>query len=116
MKARSAGLEIEIKISEAEREQLSRENLNGVLHFNDTMFLLGGGIKRDIPLSLIYNQKLGDFMRIYCKPKRIYFGNINSCRISFGDYHYERLIKFGRCGDRFLSGNGKVLIFVEYKK
>jgi len=112
MKARSAGLKMEIFISENEREQLLRQNLTGILHFDDRMLPLRGGIKRDIPLILKYKKGL-ESIEVEGKPEGIYFGNKNNCTITLGDYQYDCLVERGSCGDRFLSGDGKVKIFVK---
>lgn len=110
MRARSAGLEIEIKITEDEKKLLSCETLTGILHFDDTM-LACGEIKRDIPLTLAYKKGI-DNVEVEGQPERIYLGLKNNIIIYLGDYQYNSLMEKRCCGDRFWQ-SGKVHICVE---
>lgn len=113
MKARSAGLEIEIRISEDERNQIRDGGLRGILCFDDRMLRRREGIKRDIPLILKY-KKGTDNVEVEGQPERIYFGLKNNIEIYLGDYQYNCLMEKGRCGDRFWS-SGRISIMVEMR-
>lgn len=106
MRANSAGLELEIALSNDEIVQLRDFALEGILQFRE----INSDSKKQITLAIRYNPGENESIIVNHTPSNEYFGNAEQINIELQDYLYNCLMEKGECGDRFL-GAGKVLIY-----
>jgi len=107
MKAKSAGLEIQIELNDGEISDLRHKSLRGTLNFDDTM-LPSGSMKRHIPLEIIYTIKDSDSIKVRQFPQGTYFGFSERVIVNIYNYHYKELMQTGTFEDVFLHGGGRV--------
>ena len=114
MKAGSRGLEIEVYLNKDEASKLQKELiLNGTLLFDNTgLPPEQTPIKRDIPFTIILDEKYNDAMGVIQIPPKVYFGTAKEFFIVIYQNHLENLLETKHTGDKFYT-SGKISFYLE---
>ncbi len=111
MEATAFGLEVFVRISQEEMDDLLKSPLCGIMKFRDNH----NSVKRDISFSIEYSPNQRRLIEKNQEPRDVYFGDAEEINFYINKEYYDSVKEDDAFGERFSIGGKLVMKVIQYK-